>query len=164
LDWRNKEVDFKTQPAQEKIIIMYTSELELDVRYYETDLMGIVHHSNYIRYFECGRSDMMAKLGVPVDLMESEQHIMFPIVSIDVHYKAPVKFGEKIKVVTTLTKWPLAKFIDDQRVYNQKGELMCYATVVIGVINSVTRKPTRVPKVVLEKLAAYYPKDDQIGL
>ncbi|HNY04832.1 MAG TPA: thioesterase family protein [Candidatus Egerieousia sp.] len=143
---------------------MYTSELELDVRYYETDQMGIVHHSNYIRYFECGRSDMMAKLGVPVDNMESEQHIMFPIVSIDVHYKAPAKFGEKIKVVTTLTKWPLAKFIDEQKVFNEHGELLSYATVVIGVINSITRKPARVPRTVLEKLVPYYPKEDQIGL
>ena len=38
------------------------TELTIDVRYYETDQMGIVHHSNYIRYFECGRSDLLDKV------------------------------------------------------------------------------------------------------
>ena len=46
------------------------SELELDIRYYETDQMGIVHHSNYIRFFECGRSDMMQKAGLPIEKIE----------------------------------------------------------------------------------------------
>ena len=50
---------------------MIKTELELDVRYYETDQMGIVHHSNYIRYIECGRSDMMEKLGLPISEVEN---------------------------------------------------------------------------------------------
>ena len=46
---------------------MIKTEHYLDVRYYETDQMGIVHHSNYIRYFECGRTDMLKKLGLPIE-------------------------------------------------------------------------------------------------
>ena len=49
---------------------MMQSELFLDVRYYETDQMGIVHHSNYVRYFECGRTDMLKKLGLPIEKIE----------------------------------------------------------------------------------------------
>ena len=42
----------------------------LDVRYYETDQMGIVHHSNYIRYFECGRNAMLAEYDMPIEKVE----------------------------------------------------------------------------------------------
>ena len=55
---------------------MYVSEINLEVRYYETDLMGIVHHSNYIRYFECGRDDALVKLGLPVKQIEEEIGVM----------------------------------------------------------------------------------------
>ena len=47
------------------------TELTIDVRYYETDQMGIVHHSNYIRYFECGRSDLLDKVGLPLTEIEA---------------------------------------------------------------------------------------------
>ncbi len=60
---------------------MIKSELEIDVRYYETDQMGIVHHSNYIRYFECGRSDMMAKAGIPIDKIEAAG-VVLPVISV----------------------------------------------------------------------------------
>jgi acyl-CoA thioester hydrolase len=42
----------------------------IDVRYYETDQMGIVHHSNYIRYFECGRMAMLKEVGLPMHKIE----------------------------------------------------------------------------------------------
>ena len=50
---------------------MVTSELDLEVRYYETDLMGIVHHSNYIRYFECGRNKWIRDVGLPIEELEA---------------------------------------------------------------------------------------------
>ena len=68
------------------------SELELDVRYYETDQMGIVHHSNYVRYIECGRSDMMKKAGLPIEAIEAAG-VMLPVVSVECHYKLPAKMG-----------------------------------------------------------------------
>ena len=64
---------------------MIKTELELDVRYYETDQMGIVHHSNYIRYFECGRSDMMEKLGLPISEVE-RAGVVLPVVAVECRY------------------------------------------------------------------------------
>ena len=52
------------------------SETSLEVRYYETDLMGIVHHSNYIRYFECGRHQCLIDLGLPIYEIEKRGIMM----------------------------------------------------------------------------------------
>ena len=53
------------------------SETQIEVRYYETDLMGIVHHSNYIRYFECGRHQFLLDVGLPITELE-KSGIMMP--------------------------------------------------------------------------------------
>ena len=71
---------------------MLKSELNLEVRYYETDQMGIVHHSNYIRYFECGRSQMLKELGLPMERIEADG-VMTPVVSVECRYKAPARLG-----------------------------------------------------------------------
>ena len=137
---------------------MYTSECKLDVRYYECDQMGIVHHSNYVRFFECGRNQMMKELGIPIEKMEVE-NIMFPVVSVDIHFKLPSRMGDTLKVVTTLTKKPQAKLVFDQRIFNQADELICYGTVIVGFISADKRIPIRAPKSFLEKIEAYFPDD-----
>ena len=137
---------------------MYTSEVKLDVRYYECDQMGIVHHSNYVRFFECGRNQMMKELDIPIEKME-EQNIMFPVVSVDIHFKLPSRIGDTLRVVTTLTKKPMAKLLFDQKVYNQRDELVCFGNVVVGFISADRRMPIRAPKIFLEKIDAYFPED-----
>ncbi|MBP5518676.1 MAG: acyl-CoA thioesterase [Bacteroidales bacterium] len=137
---------------------MYTSEIKLDVRYYECDQMGIVHHSNYVRFFECGRNQMMKELGIPIEKMEQE-NIMFPVVSVDIHFKLPSRMGDTLKVVTTLTKKPMAKLLFDQKVYNQRDELVCFGNVVVGFISADRRMPVRAPQIFLEKIEAYFPED-----
>lgn len=121
------------------------SELELDIRYYETDQMGIVHHSNYIRFFECGRSDMMKKAGLPIEVIEAEG-VMLPIVAVECRYRIPAKMGDRIRIVSTIDKVPLAKLVVKSDIYNQHGELLCNGAVTLGFIDSVTRHPVRCPE------------------
>ena len=134
------------------------SELEFAVRYYETDQMGIVHHSNYIRYFECGRSDMMAKYGLPIEKIE-EDGVMLPVVSVECRYKRSAVMGDVIKVVSRIDKVPLAKLVVKSYVYNQKGELLVEGAVTLGFIDSDTRHPVRCPENLSEIIAANIDND-----
>lgn len=128
---------------------MMTSELELDVRYYETDQMGIVHHSNYIRYFECGRSDMMQKAGLPIEKIEQDG-IMLPIVSVECRYKMPAMMGDRLRIVSTVKELPTAKMVIFSEVYNQNNVLLCTGTVTLGFIDANTRRPVRCPQSILD--------------
>ena len=125
------------------------AELELAVRYYETDQMGIVHHSNYIRYFECGRSDMMAKYGLPIERIETEG-VMLPVVAVECRYRKSAVMGDTVRIVSRIDKVPLAKLVVRNEVYNQRGELLADGSVTLGFIDAETRHPVRCP----EKLAA----------
>lgn len=136
---------------------MIVSETFLEVRYYETDLMGIVHHSNYVRYFECGRHQLLIDLGVPIHKIEAAG-IMMPIVSVQCNYKKTARMGDVLRVVTTVDKLPAARIETKAEIYNQQNELLCSGIVVMCFIHSDTRKPTRAPKILMDQAAPYFTK------
>ena len=117
----------------------------LDVRYYETDQMGIVHHSNYIRYFECGRLAMLDEVGLPMHKIE-QMGIMLPIISVECRYRYPAKLGDRLKIVTRFDELPRARFTVFSEVYNQDGQLLVEGSVSMGFIDSTTRRPIRCPE------------------
>lgn len=70
--------------------------------YYETDRMGIVHHSNHIRYFEEARIDFMHKIGC--DVLELEKRgVLIPNVDAYAKYKKPIGFYDDVYIETKLT-------------------------------------------------------------
>lgn len=73
-----------------------------EVNYYETDMMKVVHHSNYIRWFEEARTYLLDCIGYPYAKIE-EQGIMIPVLSVNCEYKLPCRFGEKVHIFTRLT-------------------------------------------------------------
>lgn len=79
------------------------------VQYYETDQMGVVHHSNYIRWFEEARVDYMEQIGADYASMERDGYIS-PVVSINCNYKTMTRFGESVYIITKLETFGSAKF------------------------------------------------------
>ena len=134
---------------------MIVHETYLDVRYYETDLMGIVHHSNYVRYFECGRIAMLEEMGIPIHKIE-ESGIMLPVISVECRYRIPTKMGDRLKIISKVERMPMAKMIIKNEIYNQNNEMVCDGTVAIGFIHSDTRRPTRAPKIFTEIAEKYF--------
>ncbi len=72
------------------------------INYYETDQMAIVHHSNYIRYFEEARISFMEQLGYPYDRLESEE-ILSPVINVSCKYLRPIRFGDSVRIYVKLT-------------------------------------------------------------
>ena len=87
---------------------MIQTECTIDVRYYETDLMGIVHHSNYIRYFEYGRIKMLEEIGLPISEIEG-RGVMLPVVSTFCTYRTPSRMGETLRIISSVESMPMAK-------------------------------------------------------
>lgn len=67
------------------------------INYYETDKMGIVHHSNYIRFMEEARTAWMESVGMPFWAME-EAGITIPVLGLNIDYKNHVTFGDTILI------------------------------------------------------------------
>jgi acyl-CoA thioester hydrolase len=88
------ETQSKTGNPQSEIL-----ETTFHVRFAETDLMGIVHHSAYIVWMEEGRSDFMRRRGFTFDQWEAA-NIGFAVSEVNVRYHAPARYGERVTVRT----------------------------------------------------------------
>ena len=77
---------------------------EHKVQYYETDGMGIVHHSNYIRWFEEARVDLLEQLGFGYDRIEAEGY-SGPVLEVACQYKTMSRFGETVRIEATITRY-----------------------------------------------------------
>ena len=117
------------------------------VRYYETDQMAVVHHSNYIRYFEIARNRMMVEWGFPIERCEKEYGVMIPIVSVECRFKHPARMGDVLTAVAEIDRVPLAKLVVRQAVYNQDREVCADGSVTLGFIDSKTFHPVRCPEI-----------------
>lgn len=133
---------------------MISFETSFPVRYYEADPMGIVHHSNYLRYFECARDEMISSWGYGIEKCQ-EDGIVFPVVSVQIRYRASARIGDTLRVTARIDELPLAKLTVKQAVYNQDGVLCADGTVVLGFLNSRTGRLMGCPETFRQLMEKY---------
>ena len=97
---------------------------ERKINYYETDKMGVVHHSNYIRFFEEARCDFLEYSELPYDMLE-EKGIMSPVLGFTCKYKQHVTFGDIIEIHVSIKEFSGVKFTVAYEVYNKKTGALC---------------------------------------
>ena len=100
------------------------TEYSRRLNYYETDQMGIIHHSNYIRFFEEARLDMMKKVGLDYRIME-EMGIIIPVTFAECKYLLPLHFDEEIVIHTRMTKYDGIKMEVTYEIYHEDSDVLC---------------------------------------
>ena len=102
---------------------MLFSEIEIDIRFSETDAMGVVWHGNYLKFFEDGREHFGKTFGLEY-LKIFDEGYFTPIVKSEIDHKAPVYYGQVIKVITRYISSKSAKIMFEYDVVNiTTGEL-----------------------------------------
>ena len=127
--------------------MLYTTKPFL-VRYYETDKMGIVHHSNFLRYLEIARLEWLNKLGLDYNEIE-KNGIILPVVDVSISYKQPARYGDTLRVQVSLKDRPKVTINFDYKVINQFNKLICIAQTKICFLNEKTSKAIRCPENIL---------------
>lgn len=113
--------------------------------YYETDRMNIIHHSNYIRWFEEARIDFMRKAGYPYEKMEAIG-IMLPVISAECSYKNSICFGDTVLIQTAVSKFNGFKMELQYKIINKKtDELHAFGSTAHCFTDS-NLKPVRIKK------------------
>lgn len=72
--------------------------------YHETDQMGVIHHSNYIKWMEEARIEFMEAIGLGYDKVEA-MGIVSPVTNISIDYKSPVKFTDEVEIRVSIAKY-----------------------------------------------------------
>ncbi len=126
-------------------------DLNVRVRYAETDQMGVVYHGNYAQYFEMGRVEWLRNLGVSYKWME-ENGVMLPVVTLSMNYKRPAKYDDLLTIKTIFKSQTSVKIEFDYEIYNEAGELLTTGYSMLVFVDVKTGKPVLPPKYVTEKL------------
>lgn len=96
------------------------------VQYYETDMMGITHHANYIHWMEEARIDFMDQLGFPYRKMEADG-VLSPVKTVACEYKQPSTFGDEIRVSVSVESFNGVVMTILYEMQNQRNETVCTA-------------------------------------
>jgi acyl-CoA thioester hydrolase len=97
---------------------------EYKVNFFDTDAMAVVHHANYIRWFEIGRVEYLRRYGVTLDDMMEDGYV-FPITKIDAKYLSPGHFDDVLIIETTATALTKAKMAFSYRIMRKEtGEVL----------------------------------------
>ena len=91
-------------------------EFEIEVRYYETDGQGIVHHANYFQYFELARVKLLETSGLNYAEIEKAGYLLV-VHSIKCRYLMPARFGDTLRLVTTLDRVTPARIDHSYKVF-----------------------------------------------
>ncbi len=92
------------------------------INYYETDKMGVVHHSNYFRFFEEARTSFMEQAGFTYPRLEAEG-IISPVTAISCRFHRPVKYGETVRIDVRLTSMTRTRCAFSYEVLGEDGTL-----------------------------------------
>ena len=139
-----------------KEIRSISTQSRIEVRYAETDQMGVVHHSVYPIYFEQARVDWLREVGMHYQKME-DSGIMLPLSKLTVDYKKPAKFGDILNVETRLHHLPTASIVFDYEIKNQDKEVITLGQTVLVFVNETTRRPMRCPDHILQLIQEAIP-------
>lgn len=130
---------------------MKVDEIQIRVRYGETDQMGVVYHGNYALYLEMGRIEWLRKLGISYKSME-ENGVMLPVVSLNINYKKSAVYDDVIHVKTQLKKAPTAKIEFDYEITNERGEILTLASTTLVFVCMKTNRPIKAPEYILNAI------------
>ena len=127
---------------------MQISELQYlhTVQYYETDAMGIVHHSNYIRWFEEARTDYLEQIGYSYKRLE-EEGIISPVLEIEAKYKSSVHYGDFVDIEVKLTSFNGVKFYFSYTIKDVKTGEICTTGTSGHCLLDRQNRPVRLKKI-----------------
>ncbi len=127
------------------------SLLTLRVRFCETDLMGIVHHAQYLTYFEAGRVEWLRRRGIAYSTWTAKE-IHLPVVDATLRYRAPARFDDLLVVETRLAelRWASVRY---EYTVRRGEQVLAEGSTRLACVDG-SHSLTRIPANVLAVLAA----------
>jgi acyl-CoA thioester hydrolase len=132
------------------------------VRFVETDMMGVVHHANYFRWFEMGRVEYLRQADILLlDLMA--QGILFPIHQVQCQYKASAKFDDQIAIETTLVELSKVKMVFSYQVVREADGVVLATGRTQNTFTDEQGKITKLPTEPHERLQALFLQETAVA-
>ena len=132
-----------------KISILKHSN-NIRVYYEDTDAGGLVYHANYLKFAERARTEMLREARIEQLILRNDYNIQFVVKNLYIDFFKPAQLDDLLTIKSIILKVSSAKVIMEQTIYI-KMILLAKIDVTLGSINT-EGKPSRLPKIVLERL------------
>ena len=124
------------------------------VQYVDTDQMGTVHHSNYVKYYETARWELFRSIGVSYLAVE-EAGYMLPVTRMNFHFLKTTHYDALLTVKTTIKAIKGVRIWIIYKLYNDHDELINEAETELAFVRRDNWKPCGAPDFVLSAIAKY---------
>lgn len=113
---------------------MLSGETQIRVRYAETDRMGLLHHANYLVYFEQARTDLLRSLGATYREME-DQGFFLVITKVEVKYKAPAHYDDVLTIRTSVVRTTPVRLEHQYIVFLPDGKICAEGNTTLACVD-----------------------------
>jgi conserved hypothetical protein TIGR00051 len=121
---------------------LFRIKTPIRVIYADTDAMGIVYHTNYIKWFEVGRNEYLRELGYPYSRLESEK-LWLPVANVECTYKAPARYDDILEITAWMSELKAASLTMSYEIRKQEtGELLVWGSTRHAITDDLM-KPVR---------------------
>jgi acyl-CoA thioester hydrolase len=127
-------------------------ETEIRVRYAETDKMGIVHHSNYLIWFEAGRSELCRARGFSYKEMEEQSNALMVVAESYVRYKSPAYYEDVLTVRTQLAEVRSRSIRFIYEIFRESDDTLLAEGETLHVVTDANKKVKLIPDIYRERL------------
>jgi acyl-CoA thioester hydrolase len=112
---------------------MHSQDITIRVRYAETDRMGLLHHANYLVYFEQGRTELLRSFGSSYRDLEDQGYLLV-LTRVEVKYKKPARYDDLLTLRTTVTRTTAVR-IEHKYEVLRDGELIAEGETTLASID-----------------------------
>ncbi|GGK23644.1 tol-pal system-associated acyl-CoA thioesterase [Aliivibrio fischeri] len=124
----------------------------ITIYYEDTDAGGVVYHSNYLKFFERARTELLRDKGVSQQVMLNES-IGFVVKSLQIDFISAARLDEQLIVETLITEIKKVSLTFCQILVNSDGKVLCKATVKVACVDNSVMKPTAIPSFILSEIS-----------
>ncbi|MFC5269425.1 acyl-CoA thioesterase [Adhaeribacter terreus] len=135
---------------------MYQTDVQIRVRYSETDQMGYVYYGNYAAYFEVARTEAFRRLGIHYKEMEAAG-VMMPVLEMKTKFIKPAKYDDLLTIRLFLKHNPTAaRILFEYEVFNEAEQLLTIGETTMVFVDMKTGRPTPTPQEIQQTMAPYF--------
>lgn len=133
---------------------MKVVESQIQVRYQETDMMGVVYHANYLVWFEIGRTAFIESLGFKYAEIE-QQGVVSPVIDANISFKTPVRYGDDARVKTWVDSYDGLRVTYGYEVVHDNGEVAVSGQTKHVIVKKDNFRPVSIRRSFPEWHSAY---------
>jgi acyl-CoA thioester hydrolase len=127
---------------------------KIRVIYADTDAMGIVYHTNYIKWFEIGRNELMRQLGVVYAEVEKKGYNL-PLTKVSCHYLLPARYDDVVVVETQIDYIKRASIKFDYTIWDEHRKKILVEGYSVHACTNNEGKIRRIPQIILDHTSKY---------